>query len=245
MEKRKLALVTGASSGIGEALCSLLVAKGHGCVAIARRIDKLKRLQERLGGKNNLIAHPCDVSSAEEVKKVSTLLQAEGYIPDLFFLNAGTAGESAIDPEEGFLEHHRTVFAVNYFGVLNWVDAWQSLLSENGSMTFLVTSSCNAIFAPPRGSAYAASKAAISKAFEALDLQHSAQGTRFLISYAGPVATAGLAGKWPFTWTPERMAHSLLQQALSGKARRHPSLFYGSLCSLLRHLPYRVTRKLL
>lgn len=246
-EGEKTALVTGASSGIGEALSKLLVTKGYRCVAIARRREKLKALQEQLGGEQKLVACPCDVSSMEEVFKVSKALREQNLMPNLFFLNAGMTGLPALDPKDhGLLQHHQDLFAANYFGVLNWVEAWRDhCLEHNSETVFLVTSSLNAIFAPPGGSAYAASKAAIAKAFEAFDLQYSSQGLRFLASFPGPVATPGFVGKLPFTWPPEKMAQSLFKQAIQGKARRDPSKFHSCLFRLLRHLPYKAVHRLL
>lgn len=246
-DEQRVALVTGASSGIGEALCKLLVHRGYRCIAVARRKEKLEQLQEELGGEKKLIVCPCDVVSLQEVLRVSERLQSQNLFPSLFFLNAAIAGKSALDPQDyGLLQHHHDLFSVNYFGNVNWIEAWQSVCLEKGlKTTFLVTSSVNAIFAPPRGSAYAASKAAIAKAFEAFDLQYSSKGIRYLVSFPGPVATPGLVGKWPFTWPPEKMAESLLDQALKQQARKSPAHFYALLTRLLRHLPYKALQRLL
>lgn len=245
-KNKRLALVTGASSGIGEALCRRLVASGYRCIAIARRGEELQRLQEEVGGPNSLLYFPCDVALPEQVNRVSSELRERGEIPRLFFLNAGATGESALDPTGGSsVQHHRWMFDVNYFGVMNWVAEWEKPCLECGGATFLVTSSLNAIFAPPVAVAYAASKAAIAKAFEGLDLHWSSLGLRFLISYPGPVATSGLVGKLPFTRSADRMAGSLLTQTEKGKARKEPSWFYSTTSRLLRLLPYRVTRRLL
>lgn len=127
--------------------------------------------------------------------------------------------------------------AVNYFGVLSFVELWEKHAQNNGGANFIVTSSINAIFAPPAGSAYCASKAAISKAFESLSLTYFGTNLKFSTIYSGPVATEGLKGNLPFTWRPEKMAKYMADFAATGKSHGEPSLFYGVLCRFLRALP--------
>ena len=91
------------------------------------------------------------------------------------------------------------------FGVLAWLEFFEKPCQENNGAKFIATSSINAIFAPPTGSAYCASKAAIAKAFESLELTYFGTGLRFSVIHPGPVDTAGLQGKVPFTWKAEKM----------------------------------------
>ena len=126
--------------------------------------------------------------------------------------------------------------AINYFGVLSWVEQWADPATDN-EMTFVVTSSVNAFFAPPGGAAYAASKAAIAKAFESLQLCYINTKLRFSIVYPGPIATKGLKGNVPFVWSAEKLAKHMVRQTLKGKLRIEPSLFYSIITRLLNWLP--------
>jgi len=110
---------------------------------------------------------------------------------------------------------------------------------------FIVTSSINAIFAPPTGSAYCASKAAIAKAFESLSLTYFRTNLKFSVIYSGPVATEGLKGNLPFTWKSEKMAKYMADFAMKGKPKGEPSIFYAVLCRLLRAFPHSWTMKIL
>lgn len=110
---------------------------------------------------------------------------------------------------------HEQIIAANYFGVLAFVEFWEKPCQENGGANFIVTSSINAIFAPPTGSAYCASKAAIAKAFESLSLTYFGTNLKFSVIYSGPVATEGLKGNLPFTWKPEKMAIYIVIFALA------------------------------
>ena len=233
---QKLALITGASSGIGEALSRELVARGWSVIGVARSEDSLKRIQKDLGEAFQPL--PCDVSDKPAVERASQSLLQSNRCPSLFFLNAGIAGEQAVENPDRFdVSLHQKIMAVNYFGVLSWVEFWEKPAQENGGAQFIATSSVNAIFAPPAGSAYAASKAAVAKAFEGLSLTYFDTNLSFSVIYPGPVHTPGLKGTLPFTWKPERMAKYMANCALKGKTRCEPSFFYAILTRLLRSLP--------
>lgn len=242
---QKIALVTGASQGIGEAIAKELVNEGFCVLGVARSKDKLVGLAQQLG-EGCFIPVVCDVACSEAVEKASKDIQAKGLSPSLFFLNAGIAGGKAVeDPRAFLIEKHRSVFATNYFGVLSWVEAWLPYANKKEEKTFVVTSSINALFAPPCGSAYAASKAAVARAFEALRLTYYDKGAHFLVVYPGPVATEGLKGEQPCTWPAEKMAKYMVRRALKKKAHSEPSLFYAVMCRLFRCLPDKALLKFL
>ena len=244
-EKDRVALVTGASKGLGKSLSEELVKSGWTVVGIARSIEELNTLQESLGA-DNFIPYICDVSVAEQVNKVSESLREKKIIPTLFFLNAGIAGEAACESSSDFLvAKHRELFATNYFGVLNWIEEWLPIGLKSTGTTFVATGSINAIFATPTGSAYAASKAAIAKAFEGLSLTYHKENVTFSVVYAGPIATEGLKGNLPFTWKPEKMAKYMIKTALKGKTHIENSIFYSVLARVLRLLPNSVVMKIL
>lgn len=243
---KNVALVTGASSGIGEAISRELVNRGWTVIGVARSEDKLIEIQNELSG--SFIPMICDVSSKENIRETSKQILERKLYPSLFFLNAGIAGEAIIEnPNKFDLKIHENIMRVNYFGVLAWVEFWEKFCQENGGANFIATSSVNAIFAPPTGSAYSASKAAIAKAFESLSLTYFGTNLRFSVVYPGPVDTAGLKAprKLPFTWTAEKMGKSMVDFALSNKSSYEPSFFYKIVTRLLRALPAKYTMKLL
>ncbi len=239
-----VALVTGASSGIGEAISRELVKRGWTVIGVARSEDKLACLQKELS--SSFIPMICDVSKKENIEETSKQIFEKNFCPSLFFLNAGIAGETVIENPNRFdLKIHEKIMQVNYFGVLAWVEFWEKPCQERGQTNFIVTSSINAIFAPPMGSAYCASKAAIAKAFESLSLTYFGTNLRFSVVYPGPVDTPGLKGNLPFTWKAEKMGKCMVDFAMSGKSYCEPFFFYKILCRLLRALPNRYTMKIL
>ncbi len=244
MNKKNIALVTGASSGIGEALSRELVKRGWSVIGLARSLDKLTNIQNELGSAFTPVV--CDVSDKSDIKKASKHISEQNLHPSHFFLNAGIAGEKVLENPNAFdITMHEKIMAVNYFGVLSFVEYWEKPCQENGGANFIVTSSINAIFAPPTGSAYCASKAAIAKAFESLSLTYFGTNLKFSVIYAGPVATEGLKGNFPFTWKPEKMATYMADFATTKKTQGHPAPFYSVLSRLLRSLPNSWTMKIL
>jgi len=236
MNLNKVGLVTGASSGIGKAIAQELIKRGWIVIGVARSSDKLLQIREDLS--DAFIPVICDVSNKENIKQASEKILEMKLCPSLFFLNAGIAGEAVIENPNRFdLKIHENIMNVNYFGGLAWIEYFEKVCSGNGGANFIATSSVNAIFAPPTGSAYCASKAAVAKAFESLNLTYFGTGLRFSVVYPGPVDTAGLKGKVPFTWKAEKMGKYMVDFALSKKSRGEPSFFYAVLTRLLRGLP--------
>lgn len=240
---KRIALVTGASSGIGEALSLELVNNNWQVIGVARSKEKLNALGDSFP-KGSFFPYHCDVSDAKEVEKVSSEIKKEIGIPSLFFLNAGTAGESALEPDYLDPAFHQHIFDVNYFGVLHWVKAWEKACQNAGGATFMVTGSVNAFFSPPRGSAYSASKAAIARAFQGMQLSYANTNLNFSVVFSGAVDTQGLKGNVPFKWSPERMAKYMIKKALQKKPRSEPSLFYSLFSRLMGILPKPVVLKL-
>ncbi len=233
MELKKCALVTGATSGIGRALALELLNRGYEVIGVSRSKQNLDGLKQELNNPH-LHIYACNVANSSAVEALSSELKTKGYIPNMFFLNAGIAGEAAMEPTDRLdTQSHRNIFEVNYFGVLNFIEEWLAFCKEKSGATFIVSSSINAIFAPPGGSAYSASKAAISKAFDGLRITHAGSNIKCISVFCGPVDTPGLSGKLPFTWTPEKMAKYMIDRAEKGKAHSHPSRFYSSLAKFL------------
>jgi uncharacterized protein len=108
----KVAVVTGASSGIGAATARVLARKGWRCVLVARREDRLRALAEEIGGE----AEACDVSDREAVDALAARVTGRHGQIGLLVNNAGIPGRADFlraDPE--IVEQ---VLRVNYLGGL-------------------------------------------------------------------------------------------------------------------------------
>jgi short-subunit dehydrogenase len=147
-----VAVVTGASSGIGAAIARALAARGRRVVLLARREDRLRELAEQLDGEYEV----CDVSRREEVERVAAKVIERHPRVQLLVNNAGIpgrAGFSVIDDER--LEQ---VIRVNYLGSVWCLRAFLPALEAAGraDVVNIVSVAGTVAFAP--SGPYSASK---------------------------------------------------------------------------------------
>src|SRR2546430_9869914 len=110
----RVAVVTGASSGIGVEIARLLAARGDRCILLARRADRLEALAEELGGE----AEPCDVSDRAAVESVAARGLERHPRIDLLVHNAGIPGRTRfLDGDPEVIER---LIRINYLGGV-WV----------------------------------------------------------------------------------------------------------------------------
>ena len=112
---QKIALVTGAGSGIGRAVALGLQAAGYAVVIAGRRAEALHETASLAGGPAPMLAIPTDVSEADAVRDLFARLREEHGRLDLLFNNAGT-GAPAIPLEDLTVEQWRAVVDVNLTG---------------------------------------------------------------------------------------------------------------------------------
>jgi len=106
----RVAVVTGASSGIGAEIARLLSARGDLCILLARRADRLQALAEELGGE----AEPCDVSDRAAVEAVAERVLARHPKIDVLVNNAGVPGRTSF--ADGDPEVIERLIRINYLG---------------------------------------------------------------------------------------------------------------------------------
>lgn len=110
----KVALVTGAGSGIGKAVALALLRTGYRVALVGRRVDALNEVVKESGSKDAL-AVPCDVSQPEAVRAAFDKVQAAFGRLDLLFNNAGV-GAPAVPMEELTFEQWQNVVNINLTG---------------------------------------------------------------------------------------------------------------------------------
>jgi hypothetical protein len=154
MAKEKIVLVTGASSGIGEATAKTLVKNGHKVILTARREEQLNKLVDELGNDNaiSVAADATDFSALENV--VSKGLEKFGRL-DVAFANAGM-GVSTAGTEEGDPDEWSAMVDINIKALLWTAKLTLPHLRENKGH-FILTSSA-AGRKPIGGSIYGATK---------------------------------------------------------------------------------------
>ena len=143
-------MITGASSGIGEAPARALAARGWHCVLLARRTEELGRIAAEIGGE----WEACDVSDRAQVDEVAAHVLARHPKIGLLVNNAGVpARGSFLDVDPELIER---VTAVNYLGGVWCLRAFSPGLGRGSHVVNLVSVAGTVAFAP--AGAYAAAK---------------------------------------------------------------------------------------
>lgn len=179
--------VTGASSGIGEALALALVAEGARVIVSARRRDRLDALRARAARPDDVHVLPLDVAdTAAAPVAVNDAIAAFGGV-DVMIHNAGISQRS-LAADTG-LDVDRRVMEVNYFGPVALTKALLPHMLARRSGRFVVVSSVVGYVGTPERSAYAASKHALHGFFDSLRAEVFASGLRVTLVCPGFVAT--------------------------------------------------------
>ena len=153
----KVIIVTGASSGIGEATARLLTEKGAKVVLVARSTEKIMKLSE---GLPRSIAITADMSKEAEIEKmIETVRKHFGRI-DILINNAGQGYGSPVEKID--LKKIRYIFDLNVIGPLAAMQAVIPIMREQGGGLIVNISSGTSLMYLPNVAAYSASKRAFN-----------------------------------------------------------------------------------
>lgn len=182
---KKTAVVTGASSGIGEATARRLAAEGYQVVAGARRRERLDELAAEVPG---IIPVTLDVTSQESVDSLKASLTR----CDVLVNNAGGAlGMESV--AEGHLEDWQRMYDTNVLGALRVTQALVPLLVESGDGVLVMLTSTAGLVSYEGGGGYVAAKHAQSAMAETLRLELVGQPVRIVEIAPGMVKSEGFA----------------------------------------------------
>ncbi|MDR1849408.1 MAG: SDR family oxidoreductase, partial [Zoogloeaceae bacterium] len=174
--QNKVVIITGASSGIGEATAKMLASKGAKVVLGARREAKLKKLTEEIRQNcGEAVFLVMDVTKAGDNHKLVALAKAEYGQVDAIFLNAGLMPNAPLSKLQTG-EWHRMV-DVNLKGVLNGLEAVLPEFTKQKSGHVIATSSVAGIKVYPGAAVYCATKWAVRALMEALRMESAQEGT--------------------------------------------------------------------
>lgn len=190
----KVALITGASSGIGRGLATELARRGAAVGLLARRADVLRAIVKEIedaGGRARAL--PADVTDATSVRVAVDDLSTEFGPIDLLFANAGIG--TTTHAAELKAEQVASVIYVNVIGVSNSVTAVLGPMIKRGRGQLVAISSLAAYRGLPKSAAYCASKAAVSAFFESLRLDLHGSGVDVTIIHPGFIKTPLTAGR--------------------------------------------------
>lgn len=243
-----VALVTGASSGIGAATARRLAREpGAELVLVARREDRLRALADELGGATVVAV---DLVEPDSPARVAAAVEETHGRLDLLVNNAGAAWHATF-AEAGY-EGVRRHMELNFDAVVRLTEALLPLLRRSAPSAIVNVSSIAGRAARRTSGAYSASKFALAGWSDALAVEERAAGVHVGLVLPGFVATEGfpqreLVSSPRTRWivsTPERVAEAILDAGPGGKAERYVPRPYW-LAATARIVAPRLVRRVL
>lgn len=180
----KVVVITGASSGIGEASAIQFAKSGANVVLVGRRNEKLLEVEKKLSDYNvSTLVCPCDVSNKLEVKEMSMKVHERFGKIDILINNAGFAIYGKVSDLD--IEQIESQMQTNYFGMIYCTKNFLKKMLEQKSGHIVNIASVAGSFGLPGIASYCASKFAILGFSESL--QHELKGTGVGITVVSPI----------------------------------------------------------
>jgi NAD(P)-dependent dehydrogenase (short-subunit alcohol dehydrogenase family) len=218
----KVAVVTGASSGIGEAIARRLAAGGMTVVAVARRAERLDALAQQ---DPRIVAAPADIGKRTDVAALADRVKQDFGRCDVLVNNAGVPGGAFFGPED--LDDLVRTMQVNFVGAANCMGLFRDLLLASApSHVINVCSVSGKVGVGPAG--YIASKFALVGFTEALSLAWARDGITVTQLNPGFIKTEG--------FPQQQITRSGL-----GRLLRGPEVVADAVVDVLRRRPIERT----
>jgi NADP-dependent 3-hydroxy acid dehydrogenase YdfG len=184
LDSGRVAVITGASSGIGEATARALVADGHRVALLARRADRIQALADELG--KGAIAIEADVMDRDSIVAAAKRVQRELGGADILVNNAGVMLTAPFTSDQR--EEHRRMVETNLLGAMTVTEVFLDQLRANGGGDLVNISSVAGRVAPAGFAAYAATKWGMNGWSEALRVELQPD-VRVMVIEPGAIAT--------------------------------------------------------
>lgn len=188
-EQHDTVLITGASSGIGEALASICAQHGNNLILVARNTEKLEALAAELSREYDIdvAVRPCDLSVPDAPKNLCDALIAEGKQVDMLVNSAGVLEHGSFTALSA--EDHQRMMQLNVFALTSMLTHLLPAMVERGSGRILNIASLGAFQPIPSLATYAATKAYVLSLSEALVEELRGTGVTVTTLCPGPTAT--------------------------------------------------------
>jgi len=234
-------LVTGASSGIGEAIAAAYGESGARLTVVARREDRLIALKDRLGPKSDVHVVAADLSDPDVVPSVVERAVAAHGVVDVLVNNAGV---QIVDTYTGAEARAvRDLLHVNLVSPMLLTHAVLDDMKSRRSGAIVHVASVAAYAAPPGMAAYGASKAGIAAFSEVLAGELRGSGVHVVTVYPGPVKTAmgdyGTASyekSWTVDAQPWGTPEGLARRVVDAVKRKRGRVTYPRAYAPVRHV---------
>jgi uncharacterized protein len=233
----RVAVITGASSGIGAEIARLLAARGDRCVLLARRPERLQALADEIGGE----AEPCDVSDRSAVEAVGARILERHPKIDVLVANAGIPGRTRF--QDGDPDVIERLIRINYLGAVWSLRAFLPGLRAAAPSDVVNIVSVSGVVAGPPSGPYSASKHAQLAFSRTVAAELRTEGIRVHTVKPGFTETEG----FPQTWLPRPVrrivigpadvAAHVLRSLEDGKGESTVPWYYGPLGALQDVMP--------
>ncbi|MBK8326311.1 MAG: SDR family oxidoreductase [Moraxellaceae bacterium] len=222
--KGKIALITGASSGIGLTVAKKLGKAGAHVLLVARGVEKLEQTAEmirKVGGTATI--YPCDLADLKAIDEMADQILADHGHVDILVNNAGRSIRRAvIESLDRFHDFERTM-QLNYFGAVRLILRLLPSMKTNKSGQIINISSIGCLANSPRFSAYVASKSALDAFTRCLSAEVKQYNINTTTIYMPLVRTPMIAPTKMYdyvpTYTPDQAAN-LVIKAIVSKPKR-------------------------
>jgi NADP-dependent 3-hydroxy acid dehydrogenase YdfG len=181
----KIAVITGASSGIGAAAARLLVEEGAHVILVARRVERLQELAAELGDSATVMQ--VDVADAAAVTSMFATIKSRFGGVDLLFNNAGLGINSPFESSDP--NDWKSMIDANLYGVLNCTQAAIPLMRGRAGAMICSVSSVGGRYGAATWSVYSATKYAVVGFHDALRKELGEEGIRVSVLEPGAVWT--------------------------------------------------------
>ncbi len=235
-----LIFITGASSGIGQALAARYAKAGWRLALAARRVGEIDTWALSQGlGRERCVSYAADVSQIDSIVAAGQRCIAEQGLPDVVIANAGIS--VGIDTEiRADLDVLADTLAINNVGLAATFHPFLAAMRQRGAGTLVGVASVAAIRGLPGHGAYCASKAAVVAYCESLRGDCRGSGVRVVTILPGYVATPLTAGNrygMPFLLQADEFAERAFRTIEAGTSYRVIPWQMGVVAKLMRLLP--------
>lgn len=180
--------ITGASSGIGEAMAYLAAEKGAKLVISARRKSELDRVKQGTGLKEeDILVLPMDLENLAEIPKAAEQVVKKFGRIDILFNNAGIAQRGTVADTD--IEVFERITKLNYISVIALTKAVLPIMQKQQSGHIITTSSVLGMLGVPLRSGYAGSKHALHGFFDSMRPEVSKDNIKVTLAVPGYVKT--------------------------------------------------------
>ncbi len=246
--KRPLALITGASSGIGYELARVFAENGHDLVVTARREDRLAALADTLAPLGKVRVIPMDLSRGKGAARLLAELDAAGIEPDVLVNSAGIAAVTAFQDQPE--DEVRRMVRLNIQALAELTHAVVAGMVRRGHGRILNVASVAGFQPVPGMSLYAASKAFVLSFSEGLSEDLRGSGVTVTALCPGLTRTEmledmkGLELAEPLVTDARTVALEGYRACMAGEAVRVPGIMNQALVGWAKHQPRWLVRAL-